>query len=111
MRGRIYKRDEQLNLTRCPRGASACVRARRRRDAHSVAGAVALAWCVRDSEAVSTVVFGASKVEQIAANVEALELSLDAPTVKQIDELSKTWPRPHPQLRRGRGAPAPQHPP
>ena len=53
-------------------------------------------WCLRDERPVSTVVFGASSAEQVAANVAAVSLSrqLDEATLHAIiDALSATAPR------------------
>ena len=57
-------------------------------------------WCLRDERPVSTVVFGASSAEQVAANVAAVSLSrqLDEATLHAIDALSATAPRPHPSF-------------
>ena len=59
-------------------------------------GALPHRWCLRDERPVSTVVFGASSAEQVAANVAAVSLSrqLDEATLHAIiDALSATAPR------------------
>lgn len=49
--------------------------------------AVALAWVLR-RPAVSSVLVGATRVEQLEENLRAIELSLDDALVKELDELS-----------------------
>ncbi len=49
---------------------------------------LALAWCLRHP-AISSVISGATKVEQLEANLKARELKLDEGTLKQIDAIFK----------------------
>ena len=51
---------------------------------------VALAWLLRHP-AVSTAVVGVSTVEELQADLGALELDLDADTVQRLDQI---WPGP-----------------
>lgn len=47
---------------------------------------LALAWCLR-TESVASVIFGATRVEQVQDNVAAVQLELSAEVVAQLDEL------------------------
>ncbi|MFA5787673.1 MAG: aldo/keto reductase family protein [Actinomycetota bacterium] len=46
---------------------------------------LALAWCLRNEE-VSSVIVGATRVEQVDQNVDATETPLDAGTVEAVDQ-------------------------
>ena len=47
---------------------------------------LALAWCLRHP-AVSSVITGATKVEQVEANLKTLDVSIDDGTLKQLDDI------------------------
>ena len=47
---------------------------------------LALAWCLRDDN-VASVIFGATRVEQVQDNLEAAELCLSADVVSRLDAL------------------------
>ena len=47
---------------------------------------LALAWCLRDDN-VASVIFGATRVEQVQDNVEAAELCLSEETIRRLDAL------------------------
>jgi aryl-alcohol dehydrogenase-like predicted oxidoreductase len=52
--------------------------------------ALSLAWLM-DRPAVSTVIVGATRAEQLEENVKSLSVSLDAETAKALDDLSRPF--------------------
>lgn len=64
---------------------------------------LALAWCAKN-ENVSTVILGATKVEQIVDNCKALKLleKLDDKTLQEIEEILDNKPAPPPSFGRSR---------
>lgn len=66
-------------------------------------GQLAIAWCLKN-ENVSTVILGATKVEQIHDNCKALAMvqNLDAQTVEEIENVLDNKPTPTPTMGRDR---------
>lgn len=53
-------------------------------------GALALAW-LAERPTVATIIVGATSPAQLASNLQALALTLDADTMKTLDDLSRTF--------------------
>jgi len=60
----------------------------------------ALAWCLKN-ENVSTIITGASKVEQVKQNMKAIDVvnQLTPDIMERIEEVLNNKPEPHPSLR------------
>ena len=63
---------------------------------------LALAWCLKNPD-VSTVITGASKAEQVAQNMEALNVvdKLSSDVMNRIEEVLDNKPKPQPDARDG----------